>query len=140
MLGKSLQTRDRPETLFRVYRCAREHIRCPRHMSMRVSLWTVLMAEPCLSVSLFCRCLIYMSMRVSLWAVPVVDVCLRVSLLCGCPRHMSTQVSLRPVPVAGLCGPGVACFPVGMPPGPADRCSRPRLHERKGPDAQRWEG
>ena len=127
MLGKSLQTRDRPETLFRVYRCAREHISCPRHMAMRVSLWTVLMTEPCLSVSLFCRCPIYMSMRVSLWAVPVVDVCLRVSLLCGCPRHLSTQVSLRPVPVAGLCGPGVTCFPVGMPPGPADRCSRPRL-------------
>ena len=57
-----------------------------------------------------------------------------------CPPHMSTQVSLRPVPVAGLCGPGVACFPVGMPPGPADRCSRPRLHERKGPAVQRWEG
>ena len=112
---------------------------CPFYMAMRVSLWAVLMTEPCLSVSLFCRCPIYMSMRVSLWAVPVVDVCLRVSLLCGCPRHMSTQVSLRPVPVAGLCGPGVTCFPVGMLPGSADRCSRPRLHE-KGPAAQRWEG
>ena len=78
-----------------------ENIRCTRHMAMRVSLWSVLMTGPCLSVSLFCRCPIYMSMRVSLWAVPVVDVCLRVSLLCGCPRHMSTQVSLRPVPVAG---------------------------------------
>ena len=117
MLGKSLQTRDRPETLFRVCRCAREHISFPRHMSMRVSLWTVLMTEPCLSVSLFCRCPIYMSMRVSLWAVPVVDVCLRVSLLCGCPRHLSTQVSLRPVPLAGLCGPVVTCFPVGLPSG-----------------------
>ena len=30
---------------------------------------------------------------------------------------MSTQVSLRPVPVAGLCGPGVTCFPAGIPPG-----------------------
>ena len=117
MLGKSLQTRDRPETLFRVCRCAREHISCPRHMSMRVSLWTVLMTEPCLSVSLFCRCPIYTSMRVSLWAVPVVDVCLRVSLLCGCPRHLSTQVSLRPVPLAGLCGPVVTCFLVGLPSG-----------------------
>ena len=29
--------------------------------------------------------------------------------------HLSTQVSLRPVPVAGLCGPGVTCFPVGLP-------------------------
>ena len=113
MLGKSLQTRDRPETLFRVCRCAREHISCPRHMSMRVSLWAVLMTEPCLSVSLFCRCPIYMSMRVSLWAVPVVDVCLRVSLLCGCPRHLSTQVSLRPVAAAGLCGPGSDVFPCG---------------------------
>ena len=94
-----------------------ENIRCTRHMAMRVSLWTVLMTEPCLSVSLFCRCPIYMSMRVSLWAVPVVDVCLRVSLLCGCLRHLSTQVSLRPVPVAGLCGPGVTCFPVGLPSG-----------------------
>ena len=43
-----------------------ENIRCTRHMAMRVSLWTVLMIEPCLSVSLFCRCPIYMSMRVSL--------------------------------------------------------------------------
>jgi len=94
-----------------------ENIRCTRHMAMRVSLWTVLMTEPCLNVSLFCRCPIYMSMRVSLWAVPVVDVCLRVSLLCGCPRHLSTQVSLRPVPVAGLCGPVVTCFPVGLPSG-----------------------
>ena len=34
-----------------------------------------------------------------------------------CPRHLSTQVSLRPVPVAGLCGPGVTCFPVGLPSG-----------------------
>ena len=117
MLGKSLQTRDRPETLFRVCRCARVHISCPRHMSMRVSLWAVLMTEQYLSVSLFCRCPIYMSMRVSLWAVPVVDVCLRVSLLCGCLRHLSTQVSLRPVPVAGLCGPRVTCFPVGLPSG-----------------------
>ena len=99
-----------------------ENIRCTRHMAMRVSLWTVLMTEPCLSVSLFCRCPIYMSMRVSLWAVPVVDVCLRVSLLCGCPRHLSTQVSLRPVPMAGLCGPGVTRFPVGLPSGPVDRC------------------
>ena len=32
-----------------------ENIRCTRHMAMRVSLWTVLMTEPCLSVSLFCR-------------------------------------------------------------------------------------
>ena len=63
------------------------------------------------------RCTRHMAMRVSLWAVPVVDVCLRVSLLCGCPRHMSTQVSLRPVPVAELCGPGVTCFPVGLPSG-----------------------
>ena len=31
--------------------------------------------------------------------------------------HLSTQVSLRPVPVAGLCGPGVTCFPVGLPSG-----------------------
>ena len=54
---------------------------------------------------------------VSLWAVPIVDVRLRVSLLCGCPRHLSTQVALRPVPVAGLCGPGVTCFPVGLPSG-----------------------
>ena len=53
--------------------------------------------------------------------------------------HLSTQVSLRPVPVAGRSGPGVTCFPAGMLPGPADRCSRPRLHE-KGPTAQRWEG
>ena len=30
---------------------------------------------------------------------------------------MSKQVSLRPVPVAGLCGPGVTCFPVGLPSG-----------------------
>ena len=31
-------------------------------------------------------------------------------------------------------------FPSGrMPPGPAYRCSRPRLHE-EGPAAQRWEG
>ena len=30
---------------------------------------------------------------------------------------VSTQVSLRPVPVAGLCGPGVTCFPVGLPSG-----------------------
>ena len=66
-----------------------ENIRCTRHMAMRVSLWTVLMTEPCL----------------------------RVSLLCGCPRHLSTQVSLRPVPVAGLCGPVVTCFPVGLPSG-----------------------
>ena len=51
------------------------------------------------------------------------------SKFCTCPRHLSTQVSLRPVPAAGLCGPGVTCFPVGMLPGPADRCSRPRLHE-----------
>ena len=46
--------------------------------------------------------------------------------------RLSTQVSLRPVHVAGLCGPVVTCFPVGMLPGPADRCSRPRLHEREG--------
>ena len=46
MLGKSLQTRDRPETLFRVYRCAREHISCPRHMSMRVCLWRLPGAGP----------------------------------------------------------------------------------------------
>ena len=32
-----------------------ENIRCTRHMAMRVSLWSVLMTEPCLSVSLFCR-------------------------------------------------------------------------------------
>ena len=37
--------------------------------------------------------------------------------ICACQRHMSTQVSLRPVPVAGLCGPGVTCFPVGLPSG-----------------------
>ena len=58
---------------------------------------------------------------------------------CVLVMRLSTQVSLRPVPVAGLCGPGVTCFPAGMLPGPADRCSRPRLHE-KGPAAQRWEG
>ena len=80
-----------------------ENIRCTRHMAMRVSLWTVLMTEPCLSVSLFCRCPIYMSMRVSLWAVPVVDVCLRVSLLCGCPRHMAMRVSLWTVHATELC-------------------------------------
>ena len=67
---------------------------CPRHLSMQVSLWAVLMTEPCLSVSLFCRCPIYTSMRVSLWAVPVVDVCLRVSLLCGCPRRCRCGLSL----------------------------------------------
>lgn len=54
--------------------------------------------------------------------------------------RLSTQVSLRPVPVAGLCGPGVTCFPAGLPPGPAYRCSRPRLQERKEPAVQRWEG
>ena len=54
------------------------------------------------------------------------------SKFCTCQRHLSTQVSLRPVPVAGLCSHGVTCFPVGMLPGPADRCSRPRLHEREG--------
>ena len=36
------------------------------------------------------------------------------SNFCTCPRHMS---SLRPVPLAGLCGPGVTCFPVGLPSG-----------------------
>ena len=76
--------------------------------------------------SKFCTCPRYMAMRVSLWAVPVVDVCLRVSLLCGCPRHLSTQVALRPVPLAGLCGPGVTCFPVGLPSGPSDRSGTPR--------------
>ena len=35
------------------------------------------------------------------------------------------RVSLCPVPVSGLCGPGMTCFPVGMPPGPADRCICP---------------
>ena len=34
-----------------------------------------------------------------------------------CPCHMSMQVSLRPVPVTGLCGPGMTCFPVGLPSG-----------------------
>ena len=29
--------------------------------------------------------------------------------------HMSTHVSLRPVPVAEFCGPGMTCFPVGLP-------------------------
>ena len=93
MLGKSLQTRDRPETLFRVYRSARK---CrPGH-------------------SCFLR----------LEDVASVATSIKVKIL-----HLSTQVSLRPVPAAGLCGPGVTCFPVGLLPGPADRCSRPRLHE-----------
>ncbi len=30
---------------------------------------------------------------------------------------MAMRVSLCPVPVAGLCGPGVTCFPVGLPSG-----------------------
>ena len=49
----------------------------------------------------------------------------RRSKFCTCPRHLSTQVSLRPVPLAGLCGPGVTCFPVGLPSGPVDRCICP---------------
>ena len=87
------------------------------------------MTEPCLSVSLFCRCPIYMSMRVSLWAVPVVDVCLRVSLLCGCPRRCRCGLSLWQ-------DSAVLEWRVSLwdcRPGPVDRCSRPRLHERKGP-------
>ena len=81
MLGKSLQTRDRPETLFRVYRSARK---CrPGH-------------------SCFLR----------LEDVASVATSIKVKIL-----HLSTQVSLRPVPAAGLCGPGVTCFPVGLPSG-----------------------
>ena len=30
---------------------------------------------------------------------------------------MAMRVSLCPVPVAELCGPGVTCFPVGLPSG-----------------------
>ena len=30
---------------------------------------------------------------------------------------MAMRVALCPVPVAGLCGPGVTCFPVGLPSG-----------------------
>ena len=41
-------------------------------------------------------------------------------LVLGLPllsRYMAIRVSLCPVPVAELCGPGVTCFPVGLPSG-----------------------
>ena len=81
MLGKSLQTRDRPETLFRVCRCARK---CRPGHSGFLRLEDVASVAPSIKVKIL---------------------------------HMSTQVSLWPVPVAGLFGPGMTCFPVGLPSG-----------------------
>ena len=46
---------------------------CPCHISMRVSQWPVPIVEPCLRVSLFCHCPRYMTIRVCLRSLLVAD-------------------------------------------------------------------
>ena len=50
-------------------------------------------------ILVFC-CPCHISMRVSLWPVPVAELCLRVSLFCHCPRYMTIWVCLRSLLVA----------------------------------------
>ena len=50
-------------------------------------------------VLVFC-CPRHISMRVSLWPVPIAELCLRVSLFCCCPRYMTIRVCLRSLLVA----------------------------------------
>ena len=38
-----------------------------------------------------------------------------------CPRRCRCGLSLRQDSAAGLCGPGVTCFPVGLPSGAGDQ-------------------
>ena len=101
MLGKSLQTRDRPETLFRVCRCAREHISCPRPMSMRVCLrrYPVAKIRSGMPASLpplrskFCTCLRRCRCGLSLWQdSAVLECCLS---LWDCRPGLCTGVAVR---------------------------------------------
>ena len=45
-------------------------------------------------ILVFC-CPCHISMRVSLWPVPVAELCSRVSLFCHCPRYMTSTFDLR---------------------------------------------
>ena len=137
MLGKSLQTRDRPETLFRVCRCARK---CrPGHSGFQ-RLEDVASVAPSIEVkiphlstppvhagiSVGCPYDRTMFECILVLSLSYLYVHAGIAVGCSCCRCMfesvlvmrlSTQVSLRPVPVAGLCGPVVTCFPVGLPSG-----------------------
>ena len=67
MLGKSLQTRDRPETLFRVYTCA---WKCSSSRYGFLRLEDVASVAPSIKVQR-----LHMSTQVSLRPVPVAELC-----------------------------------------------------------------
>ena len=67
MLGKSLQTRDRPETLFRVYGCA---LKCRPGHSGFLRLEDVASVAPSIKVKI-----LHLSTQVSLRPVPVAGLC-----------------------------------------------------------------